>query len=282
MDIKQKVQGALADMRSKIDRDPKHIYRNSETGEMLQGVSTVSSIIPKDWLAAWGAKEAVKALGYSDYPDLTFAIEIFEKIKSCGSVQKYVEILKDAKGAQARKSKKAMIDGTEGHKWLEDYVQAKISAKELPNISTGLLERPIKQFLEWESQEVDYWIASEALVTRLDKRYAGQLDAIYMSKKGELSLCDFKFASNISEEYYLQTGGYAATFEPYEIIFDKRVIIRLPKTLEKEEWDTKEFKYKMILNNVEIKVVPTPYVGDREAFFAALVVKGWINYACPK
>lgn len=283
MDIKQKVQDAIKDMKSKIDRDSKHIYRNSETGDMLQGVTTVSSIIPKDWLAAWGAKEAVKFLGYSDYVDdnaRKYLTDIWEKIKSFKTVQEYHELLKESKGASSRKSKKALVDGTSGHKWLEDYVQAKITAKELPSIPVNTsLERPIKQFLEWENKEVAYWIASEALVNRLDKRYAGQLDAIYMSKFGKLCLCDFKFASNISEEYYLQTAGYRACFEPYDITFDERVIIRLPKTLEREEWNTAEFKYEKVPNNIEVKVVPTPYIGDREAFFAALIVKGWINYA---
>ena len=283
MDIKTKINEAIKDMATKVSRDTKHIYRHSETGDMYQGVSTVSSIIPKDWLAAWGAKEAVKFLGYSDYPnDTKRAEEIIEKIKQL-TPEQLIEFLKEAKGASSRKSKQAMVDGKKGHIWLESYVQAKITAKEPPLLPINTpLERPLSQFLEWEIKEVDYWIASEAIVTRPDKRYGGQLDMIYMSKSGKLCIGDFKFASHIDQEYYLQTAGYAACFEPYGITFDDRVIIRLPKTLEREEWDTKEFKYYKVPNNIEVRIVPTPYIGDREAFFASLIVKSWINYACPK
>lgn len=277
--MKTKVLLAIADMKLKISRDTKHIYRNNETGEMLQGVSTVSSIIPKDWLAAWGAKEAVKALGYSDYKDREVAFQMWTKIKGCENVDSYVNILKEAKGASSRKSKQAMVDGTRGHKWLEDYIESRITNSALLQLPVNTpLERPLTQFLEWEKKEVDYWIASEALVINPEKRYAGQLDAIYMSKTGELTLCDFKFASHISEEYYLQTAGYQACFEPYGINFDKRVIIRLPKTLEMEEWNEKTYTYSKVPNNIETKTVPTLYKGDRDAFFAALIVKGWINY----
>ena len=266
-------------MKKKVERDSKHIYRLTETGEMLQGVSTVSSIVPKDWLSAWGAKEAVKALGFDDYGDFTVAREVWNNILKCTTVEQYVSILKEAKGAHARKSKKAMVDGTKGHLWLEKYVEARINNTTLPVVPIGTpLERPINQFLEWEAKEVDYWIASEALVVNPEKRYAGQLDAIYMSKSGKLCLADFKFASHISEDYYLQTAGYAACFESYGINFDNRVIIRLPKTLQTDEWNAKEYKYYKVPNNIEVESVPTPYIGDRDAFFSALPLKQWINY----
>ncbi len=274
--IKQKVIEAIADMSKKIERDFKHIYRNPITGEMYQGVSTVSSIVPKDWLAAWGAKECVKALGYTDYADFKLAEEIQTLIKS-ETIEQYIKRLRDAKGAHARKSKQAMVDGTKGHKWLESLVEARISGANQPLIPTDTLQRPIKQFLEWEAKEVDYWIASEAYVVRPDKSYAGQLDAIYVNKVGELCLVDFKFASHVSEDYWLQTAGYAACFEPYGIIFDKRVIIRLPKTLDKDEWDTKQFKYYKVPNDIEYHIVPTNYEGDKNAFFHALPLKQWIN-----
>ncbi len=281
--IKEKIINAIEDMRSKVGRDSKHIYINNETGEMLQGVSTVSSIIPKDWLSAWGAKEAVRALGFTDYQDFTLANEMWLKIKDCKSVEEYINILKEAKGASARKSKKAMVDGTMGHELLENLVDKRINGLTQDFVHSFIplgtpLERPLAQFADWEVSSVDYWIAKEALVIRPDKRYAGQLDAIAMLKSGELALIDFKFSSNISEDYYLQTAGYAACFEPYGIKFDKRIIIRLPKTLEIDEWDPKTYKYRKVENKIEIKVVPTLYESDRDAFFNALPLKQWINY----
>lgn len=278
--MKEQIEQAILDMSTKIERDSKHVYRNPITGDMYQGVSTVSSIVPKDWLSAWGAKEAVKALGYSDYPeDTELAKKTLEKIKSIKTPQEFILLLKEAKGASSRKSKKALIDGTKGHSYLELYVQAKIQDSTIPPIPFAELERPMQQFMDWESKEVDYWIASEGLVVHPERRYGGQFDSIYMSKSGRLCLGDFKFASHIGEDYYLQTAGYCAPFESYGIKFDNRVIIRLPKTLEREEWNDKQYKYEMKPNDIEIFVVPTLYEADKDAFFAALIVKGWINYA---
>ena len=281
--MKEKITQAIKEMESKIERDSKHIYRNLENGMMYQGVSTVSSIVPKDWLSAWGAKEAVKFLGFSDYPeDVSTAIEMLSKIKSA-DLKEYLKLLKEAKGASSRKSKQALVDGKAGHEWLEQYVKFKSENTMEPVIPMGTpLERPIRQFLAWEADNVQEWIASEALVCNPLMSYAGQLDAICVLKTYELALIDFKFASHISEDYSLQTAGYAACFEPYGIKFNKRIIIRLPKTLEQDSWDPKTYTYSKIENKIEPHEIKTPYERDREAFFAALVVKSWINFATKK
>jgi hypothetical protein len=276
--MKTEIQKAVVDMMKKVKFiEDNHRYEDLN-GNWLQGVSTVSSIVPKEWLSAWGAKEAVKALGYSDYEDDTeLAEEILCKIKNCKSVKEYIGILKDAKGASRRKSKLALVDGKEGHEWLEKYVKAKIRKTKLPKLPDGNLERPISHFLEWEKENVDYWILSEARVAYPEKGYAGTLDGMAVLKNGKLAIIDFKFASHISEDYYLQTAGYAATFEPYGIKVDERVIIRLPKTLYREEWDKKEHKYKKVENNIEVEIVKTNYEEDKNVFFHCLPLKQWIN-----
>jgi hypothetical protein len=282
MEIKEQIQNAVLDMMDKVKFDAKkHLYINAETGDWLQGVSTVSSIVPKDWLSAWGAKEAVKALGYSDYDgDEELAEQMMQKIavlKEKDDVKGYIALLKEAKGASARKSKTALVDGTKGHAWLESYVLASIRGEAKPTMPTDALKRPVEQFIAWEQENVDYWIVSEARVAFPAKGYAGTFDALAMMKTGKLAVVDFKFASHISEDYFLQTAGYQATFEPYEIKFDERIIVRLPKTLEREEYDQVTHKYSMIPNDLEVKVIDTVYELDRDAFFAALIVKRWIN-----
>ena len=277
-----KIQNAVLDMMKNVKYlDDGHTYQDQETGQWLQGVSTVSSIIPKDWLSAWGAKEAVKALGYSDYEgDIVLATEILEtlaKFHTDNDVGGYIKFLKEAKGASGRKSRTALVDGKMGHDWLNTYVLAKIRKQKLPNIPIDNLERPIKQFLKWEENEVDYWILSEARVAYPEKGYAGTLDAMAMMKNGRLAIIDFKFATHISEDYFLQTAGYQATFEPYDIKIDDRIIIRLPKTPEREEWNKEERKYYMVPNNLEVKIVTTNYEWDKQTFFFMLPVKKWIN-----
>ena len=278
-DLTKKIQEAVLDMMAKVkfEKDG-HTYQRTSDGKWLQGVSSVSSIIPKDWLSAWGAKEAVKALGYSDYEgDTKLAKEMMEKIVSCETPEEYILLLKEAKGASARKNKTALVDGKKGHAWLEEYVLAKIRGTELPKMPTDALKRPIEQFLDWEKDNVAQWVLSEARVAYPEKEYAGTLDAMAIMKDGKLAIIDFKFASHISEDYYLQTAGYQATFEPYNIKIDQRIIIRLPKTLEIEEWDKKEHKYSKVPNNIEVCIVGTSYEMDRDVFLNCLPVKRWIN-----
>jgi len=273
-----KIREAVLDMMSRVtfDKDS-HTYTRVSDGAWLQGVSTVSSIYPKDWLAAWGSKEAVKFLGYSDYADDTINAEkMLAAIKSY-ELETYLTLLQEAKGAAFRKSKDALLDGTTGHEWLEQYVKAQIRGEKTPEIPTGMLERPIKQFIKWAEGNVDYWILSEARVANPEKGYAGTLDGLAMMKTGKLAIIDFKFASHISADYYLQCAGYQATFEPYGIKIDERIIIRLPKTLEMDVWNKKEHKYEKKPNNIEIHKVATKYELDRDVFFGCLPLKKWIN-----
>ena len=273
-----KIKNAVVDMNSKVVFVKKPRHYEALDGKWLQGVSTVSSIIPKEWLSAWGAKEAVKFLGYSDYAgDTAKASEIMARIKELATPEAFIELLKEAKGASGRKSKTALVDGKAGHAWLEEYVKAMIDKTKPPLIPDGALNRPINQFLDWDRGNIQEWILSEALVAYPDKGYAGTLDGMAIMKTGRLALIDFKFASHISEDYFLQTAGYSATFEPYGIKIDDRVIIRLPKTLEIEEWDNEKFKYFMKPNNIEVEIVKTSYELDRDTFFHCLPVKQWIN-----
>jgi hypothetical protein len=274
-----KTRKAVIQMLKDVSFDEKeHVYTRTSDGTWLQGVSTVSSIVPKGWLSAWGAKEAVKALGYSDYEgDVEQAKKVMAKIKKCKTPEEYQAILKEAKGASFRKSKEALIDGTAGHEWLETYVKARIRGEELPKLPGGMLDRPLKQFLNWEKEAVDYWILSEARVANPEELYAGTLDGMAMMKTRRLALIDFKFASHISEDYYLQTAGYQECFEKYGIHIDDRIIVRLPKTIEKDEWDKKERKYKKVENKIEVEVVKSDYQTDIEVFKHCLPVKLWIN-----
>jgi hypothetical protein len=278
MNIIEKIHQAILDMMSKVKYEDKgHHYQDIATGNWLQGVSIVSSIVPKDWLAAWGGKEAVKFLGYSDYEgDTEKAKEVMKQIIDLKTPEEFIALLKEAKGASARKGKQALVDGKKGHEWLEKYVLAKIRKTELPTIPTDSLERPIKQWLEWE-KNVKEWICSEARVAYPEKGYAGTLDAMAIMNDEKLALIDFKFAGHISEDYYLQTAGYQACFEPYDIKIDERIIIRLPKTLEREEYNKDTHTYYMVENNIEVETVKTEYEMDRDVFFHCLPIKKWIN-----
>jgi len=277
--LQDKFHNAILDMMAKVNIDESHNYTRLSDGKWLAGVTSVSGLVPKEWLSAWGAKEAVKFLGFSDFEeDTELAEEMLAKIKKCKTIEEYIAILKEAKGASARKSKEALLDGTKGHDWCEIYIKAKMRFEKAPEYPDNKLERALKQFVAWEEENVDYWLLSEARVCDIEMEYAGTLDAVAKMKDGSLALVDLKFASHISPEYYLQTAGYVATFEKYGIKFDKRIIVRLPKTLEKDEWDKKTKKYFKVENTIEVKEVDTPYEFDRDTFYSALPVKKWVNF----
>jgi len=279
--LKIKIQNAVTDMMMRVSIDDSHNYTRKSDGKWLPGVTSVSGIIPKGWLAAWGAKEAVKALGYSDFPeDTAIAVKTLAKIQKGMSVKSFVAMLKQAKGAAFRKSKEALVDGKAGHAWVEEYIKAKIRHEELPALpeESEMLFRPLNQFVNWAEKYVKLWILSEARVADVTKEYAGTLDAMAVMADGQLAIVDAKFASHISPEYSLQTAGYAATFEAYDIKVEQRIIVRLPKTLEIAEWDKKTRTYSMVPNSIEVKVIDTPYEFDRETFYSALPVKKWVNY----
>ena len=280
-ELVEKIREAVMKMLKDVDFDEKkHLYTRKSDGKWLQGVSTVSSVLPKPWLSAWGAKEVVKFLGFSDYDEIEKANKMLMKIWNLGEksdLSGYIALLKEAKGASYRKSKEAKADGTEGHLFLENWVKAKIRNEELPVMPTGMLERPCRQFIEWSDQNVEQWILSEAMVVSLKNDYAGTMDGLAIMKDGKLAVIDFKFASHISEDYHLQCAGYQNCFEEYGIKVDERIIIRLPKTLEMDEYDKKTRKYSRVPNNMEVRILTTGYEFDRDTFLHCLPVKKWIN-----
>lgn len=274
--IKQ-IKEAVADMQEQVVFDSvKHVYTKKADGIKLQGVSTVSSIVPKPWLSAWGSKEVVKALGFSDYDDTEKAEKMLAKIKEM-DLKQYLALLRYIKGASYRKSSKGMADGTLGHKWIEGWVKASIKNIPAEPIPNGMLRRPCEQFVEWDRKNIDYWILSEAMVASPAQHYAGTMDGLAMMKDGKLAVIDFKFASVISEDAILQTAGYQNCFEMYEIKIDERIIIRLPKTLEKDKYDKKTRTYSRVPNNLEAPIVKSDYEEDRDVFLHCLPLKRWIN-----
>jgi len=286
---KETIQKAILGMMSKVKRVPRgnfHSYHRASDNKLLAGVSTVASLVGKDFLVSWGAKEAVKALGYYDKiadeeqkDEQIFLESQLNKIKEM-EPKAFFRMLQEAKGAHARKSGKAKDIGTEGHAWCEMYVKAKIRGTELPEMPKGDLERPLKAFVEWEKEHVKEWVASEALVASPDEHeFAGTLDGIaFMKDGGKLALVDFKFSNRISNDYFLQTAGYVLPFEEYGIKFDQRIIVRMPKTEWLPEYDRKTRSYFKVPNNFEAPVVDTDYDFDKRTFLALREAYKWVNF----
>jgi len=273
----KKIQEAILDMMSKVSVDKKHNYTRKSDGKWLAGVSSVAGIFPKDFLAPWAAKEAVKSLGYEDEE---LAKETIEKIKSL-SVKKFQELLHKAKTAYKDKSDTAKLDGTKGHEYLHYYILAKMRKTELPKLIDKNLERPINQFIEWADKNIKQWILSEARVCSIKEEIAGQLDGLAITTADKLAIIDFKFANQVSDDYHLQTAGYSIPFEKYGIKIEDRIIIRLPKTLTKKVYNRKTRQYDEVENKIEIARSPFSMEFDCETFRNARIFYRYIN-ACKK
>jgi hypothetical protein len=283
-DIVRRIQAAAENMAGLVTMDKRHRYTVVATGKMIPGVTSVSGLVPKEWMAAWGAKEAVKFLGWSDFEDdVDRAYDMIERIGRIwhgeGPIDHYLDILKEAKGAFARKRDKALVDGKAGHAWIEEWINAQMKGSPPPDVPQGLLQRPIEQFLAWTKDNIKQWVLSEARVCNLTsgREYAGTLDAVAITVFDDHSLMDFKFADHLQPENALQLAGYKACFEPYDIMLGKRLVIRLPKTAEKQEWDATSHKYVMVPNDIEVKEIETDYEDDREAFYHALPFSAWVR-----
>ena len=262
-------------MLQKVDVDERHKYTQKSDGKWFAGVSSIAGIFPKPFLMPWAAKEAVLFFGYEDDK---LAKEMIEKIKFL-SVKEFQELLHKAKTTYSKKADTAKLDGTAGHEWLQKFVLAKIRGIEIPKLPTGMLERPIKQFLEWESKNIKQWILSEARICSVKEEFAGQLDGLAITMADKLAITDFKFANQISDDYHLQTAGYAIPFEAYGIKIEDRIIIRLPKTLTRKVYNRKTRQYNEIENKIEIARSPFSMEFDKETFRNLRVAYKYIN-AC--
>lgn len=283
-ELTQKIRDAIKDMYSLVHYDDKeHRYTRVSDGKFMAGVSSVCDVLPKPYLMPWAAKMVVEWIkenarrstekGHGKYGDKEVFVDGLEE----GLYVVSEEELEEAKGAYRKVSKEAMEVGTGGHAYLETLVKARIRHENAPNLKDKALERPISQFLEWEAKNVKEWLLSEARVCDPELELAGTLDGMFISKDDKLTICDFKFANNISASYHLQTAAYALPFERYGIEIQDRVILRLPKTDTKKDYDKETRKYSTVPNNLEVGRSPFSYEFDKATFLHLREAYKYIN-----
>lgn len=178
--------------------------------------------------------------------------------------KKWEDLLMEGKKAHLTKSKDALDIGHQVHDWIENYAKWKIKGAKpetkLPEDEK--VAHSIKSFLLWETKHEVEWLASELVVVSIKNSFAGTLDGL-AKVDGKLTLIDFKTSSQISEDYYLQTGAYQIALEEMGIVPEQRLILRIPKDG----------------SPVEDHLVPTPLDFDKETFLHLREVYRWnLNY----
>ncbi len=224
-------------------------HRYILNGEWVPGVSSVSGMLPKDWLAPWAAKMVVETLKELWKEGVAYTQKNIDDMLYLGKV------------AHTRKKTDAAEKGNNAHDWFEQRIKTGI---EPPLPEDEEIQNCIEHFKDWEKRNKVEWIASEVIVGSETYKFAGTLDAI-AKINGKLALADFKTSSMIGIDYYLQTGGYQIAVE--EMGFkgiEERWILRFPK----KKGD-----------HYEVRKVPTSIEQDKIGFLAALNLYRYVKLA---
>lgn len=188
----------------------KHVY--TVNGSMFTGVTTITDVRSKAFLAPWAAKESYLYLK----ENWDISKEYSEDLKE--------ELLLAAKTAWTRKSGAARDSGTIAHDWVSNY----ILGKQLPKPEDAEALEAVRAFLVWEKSRQPLWILSEKIVVSLKNKFAGMLDCLcYLD--GKVTLLDLKTSKQVSEGFLLQLAGYEMALEEMGIHVEQRIILRLPK-----------------------------------------------------
>lgn len=225
-----------------IEFDPKGPIRYKINGIPVPGVTSISGLLPKEWLAPWAAKMAVTYLKEKWIPGKPY---------SKGEIS---ALLDEAKKAHKVTKDEAANRGTSAHDWFELYVKAQMNGS---RVLPGFPEDPfvmnsIRLFLQYIEATPIEWLHSEVVVGSRTHMFAGKFDAI-AKIKGVTYLIDFKTASGIYYEQYVQTAAYALACEEMGLSVQQRLILWVPKTG----------------NAFMGRVVPTPMELDQKCFLHA-------------
>lgn len=192
--------------------DKKHKYTCN--GKEIQSVTTVLSMLNKPLLLPWGVKitaAAFKSLlmercsfDTSDANrDLYFDSEILDEVERL------------SKKAYRAKSTEAMATGTAVHDAIEQFVHGNIYVDQIPE---GPVRNGLQAFMDYgDSVELDIHSQEEVVCWAEDGAeyplYAGKYDMLARIN-GVLTMCDFKVAKDVYDEYWTQLMAYVTAVQP--------------------------------------------------------------------
>jgi hypothetical protein len=121
------------------------------------------------------------------------------------------EMVKSAKSAHTRVSKKAADIGTMAHTFIEEHVKYQIEHKGKKSTRSKPSQPQVRQafeaFLGWEKDNKPYYLHTERYIYSRKYGYAGTIDAEVNLNKG-LGALDFKTSKAIYPQYRLQLAAY--------------------------------------------------------------------------
>lgn len=191
-------------MEFKFDPD-KHLYTLG--GKPITGVTTIIGIINKPWLVPWSAKMVVEWI--REHATKKFSEEFQTTMYTLSDQQ-----LDEAKFSHQRKKEKAGDIGTKVHKWIEDFINAKINKTTPPEIQPEFYHIT-RNFVQWSIDNKVKFIASEKRLYSKTYWYAGTMDFV-CEIDGKIWIGDIKTGSGIAPEAFFQMAAYQNALQEME------------------------------------------------------------------
>ena len=232
-----------------------HTYKID--GDKKIGVTTITGVINKEALMLWPLDEAIMFL----QRNLIGKAEM-EDQSALWSNRELSKLLEESKVAFRKKQTRGTDAGTFGHDFLEQYLRAFKSGKELPAVweevdlekkygqnpdkfddefirdqDMNKLREAVDSFINWLANLDVEVIDIERIVYSREYDYCGKFDAI-LRIDGKIYLVDFKtsnpsreFQEGIYPENFAQCGGYdiALSEEFPDLKIEGHAIINLSK-----------------------------------------------------
>ncbi|MEI6580825.1 MAG: hypothetical protein WCO07_01490 [bacterium] len=236
----------------------RHIHRLD--GKNLNGITTILSVIAKPALIQWSANMACDYISqnivscFDDFMVVSPANKHFD-------MEKFDNLLKEARNAHRKKKEKAGDIGTEVHQAVEDYIKSGIVVAP-DGLNKELVQKSLNNFIEFATENKVKFLESERnLYSR--KYWIGGIVDFVCEIDGEVWIGDVKTASGIYPENFLQMAGYQIMLEEMGLYKNIKghIVVNLRKDGKME-----------VKKNCEVDI-------HREAFLSALTLYRCLNDA---
>ena len=235
----------------------KHIYSigDGDKEKGVYGVTGVTGILPKDWMAGYVRKHA--KLYLNDTP-----------ISLVGDITKHIN---NALMASYYHGKRAAQIGTNVHQavqnWLENDARELLESKEEENslLAFGLFIKDNKLGTIFSERKCLYMSVSKGKLK--DPVYAGTVDWIGLLN-GKRTIIDWKTSKGIYSSHIMQANAYACAINR-EIEFS-------PKLKKKIGGEIEQIAIVRLGKNGKLETI-IQKVGDIKVFLHLLSVKHWLQ-----
>jgi hypothetical protein len=154
--------------------------------EMPSVTTVIGMITDKGALVQWAANCA------ADY------------VLASGTNEDFLKVCQDARYAHKNVSKEAAGIGSQVH----DMIESKIKGKPFDRPDTLEAANAYEAFLQWEKENIAFWIETEQPIHDEDYWFAGTLDALAELKTGEIACIDFKTSKGHYDGFGMQLAAY--------------------------------------------------------------------------